>query len=174
LGVAGYDCVMPDQVDWFIQESNSIGSTDPDKSKGIAFFHIPLVEHMQLHNDYETYGTKGDNVGCSSVNTGFFSAIKEAGTISWVTTGHDHNNDYYGDYEGVMIGYGRKTGYGCYGPKNMLRGARVFDLTYEPFTIDTWVRQEDGTQHIETTVNQPTKAPWTNHAFCSYSETRNE
>ena len=30
--------------------------------------------------------------------------------------GHDHANDYVNDYEGLKIGYGRKTGYGCYGP----------------------------------------------------------
>ena len=47
----------------------------------MAFLHIPLPEHMQLHNEHETYGTKGDNSGCSSVNTGFFAAMKEAGTI---------------------------------------------------------------------------------------------
>jgi hypothetical protein len=68
-----------------------------------------------------------------------------------VSSGHDHNNDYYGDYEGITLSYGRKTGVGCYGPKNMLRGARIFELSYEPFTIDTWVRQEDGSVHRETT-----------------------
>ena len=30
--------------------------------------------------------------------------------------GHDHINDYVVDYEGLLLGYGRKTGYGCYGP----------------------------------------------------------
>lgn len=30
--------------------------------------------------------------------------------------GHDHSNDYVNDFEGFLLGYGRKTGYGCYGP----------------------------------------------------------
>ena len=30
--------------------------------------------------------------------------------------GHDHINDFVVDFEGLQLGYGRKTGYGCYGP----------------------------------------------------------
>lgn len=30
--------------------------------------------------------------------------------------GHDHSNDFIGDYHGISLGFGRKTGYGCYGP----------------------------------------------------------
>ena len=30
--------------------------------------------------------------------------------------GHDHINDFIVDFEGLQLGYGRKTGYGCYGP----------------------------------------------------------
>jgi len=64
--------------------------------------------------------------------------------------GHDHNNDYYGDYYGISMSYGRKSGFGCYGPKGLKKGARVFELTYDPFTIDTWVREEDAHKHVET------------------------
>ena len=84
---------------------------------------------MHLYNDYPTYGTKRDHVGCSSINTGFYTAMKEAGTIQWTTVGHDHNNDYYGNYNGITLCYGRKSGYGSYGPKYMQRGARVFEFT---------------------------------------------
>ena len=52
--------------------------------------------------------------------------MKEQPTVEWVSVGHDHNNDYYGKYDGITLGYGRKTGYSCYGPDNMLRGSRVF------------------------------------------------
>jgi len=72
LGQYGYDCIMPDQIQWYLDESNKIGEGDADRSKGIGFFHIPLPEMMFLHNSFPTYGTKQDNCGCSSVNTGFF------------------------------------------------------------------------------------------------------
>lgn len=54
--------------------------------------------------------------------------------------GHDHNNDYYGNYDGVNLAYGRKTGYGAYGPSGMLHGARVFEVSLNPYKIETWIR----------------------------------
>ena len=30
--------------------------------------------------------------------------------------GHDHCNDYVSSMEGILLGYGRKTGIGGYGP----------------------------------------------------------
>lgn len=53
-----------------------------------------------------------------------------------MSVGHDHNNDYHGEYEGITLSYGRKTGYSCYGPSNLLHGARVFELTLEPYSIN--------------------------------------
>jgi pre-mRNA-splicing factor SYF1 len=51
--------------------------------------------------------------------------------IRGVFCGHDHNNDFYGDYYGISLYYGRKTGYGGYGPPSgMLRGTRVLEFTY--------------------------------------------
>ena len=38
------------------------------------------------------------------------------GDMIGMFVGHDHANDYIIEYEGLYIGYGRKTGYGCYGP----------------------------------------------------------
>ena len=47
--------------------------------------------------------------------------------------GHDHNNDYGGFYhkdgKKIDLQYGRKTGYGCYGPPpDMIRGGTVITL----------------------------------------------
>ena len=39
-----------------------------------------------------------------------------SGDVIGLFVGHDHANDYVNEYEGLYIGYGRKTGYGCYGP----------------------------------------------------------
>lgn len=79
--------------------------------------------------------------------------MKEQKTVEWVTCGHDHDNDFYGNYDGINLAYGRKTGHACYGPENMQRGARVFEVTLEPYSIETWVRQEDGTIHKENQSN---------------------
>lgn len=105
---------------------------------------------MNLYNNMNFYGKYGESICCWALNTGLFGAMKEQKTVEWVSAGHDHDNDFYGNYDGINLAYGRKTGYACYGPENMQRGARVFEVTMEPYSIETWVRQEDGTIHKET------------------------
>ena len=74
--------------------------------------------------------------------------MKQSGTVKWVTAGGDHSTDFYGDYAGITLSYGRKTGIGSYGPVYSVPGARIFDLTFDETTgevsIDTWIREKGG------------------------------
>lgn len=108
--------------------------------------HIAIPEYLDLFNQGIFHGTKNDNIGCSSINTGLFSAILEQPTVNWVACGHDHSNDFYGKHQGIYLGYGRTTGYAGYGPYfGMKKGARVFEVSLNPeFKIETWIREEDG------------------------------
>lgn len=67
-----------------------------------------------MYNDGNYVGMKDEDVCCGSVNTGIYSALIEQKTVEWVSCGHDHNNDYYGEYQGsgINLAYGRKTGFG--------------------------------------------------------------
>lgn len=56
MGVGGYDCVRPDQVEWFRRENKKIPEDDPSKGKGFLFVHIPLGEYTNLYNNMEFYG----------------------------------------------------------------------------------------------------------------------
>jgi len=71
---------------------------------------------MNLWNTKYLYGSRHEDICCSSVNTGLFSAILMNKNIKATFCGHDHNNDFHGDYNGIELYYGRKTGYGGYGP----------------------------------------------------------
>lgn len=123
---------------------------DPTKGRGFLFTHIPTYEFVNLYNLYEFYGRKGEDVCCPSLNTGLFAALLEQPICEWFVVGHDHDNDYYGGYNGVNLAYGRKTGYGSY-LNTLQHGARIFEVTYEPeYGISTWVRQEDESIHVET------------------------
>ena len=42
MGVSGYECIYPDQIEWFLKESRAIPDTDKNKKKGMAFFHMPI------------------------------------------------------------------------------------------------------------------------------------
>jgi hypothetical protein len=75
-------------------------------------------------------------------NSGLFSALLERDDVKGVFVGHDHNNDYVGNYFGIYLGYSANAGFGTYGlggaDNNRLRGARVFVLN------------EDDPEHFET------------------------
>jgi len=163
LTVPGWGCVYPDQVEWYrdlaSSQQNSLGKIIP----GLSFFHIPVPEFMNVWNYETTYGRLQDvGVCCFSLNTGLFSAMREMGDMRAVFCGHDHDNDFFGDYYNITLAYGRKTGYGGYGPPpGWLRGARIIHMKQDPFKITTWIRQEDGTA----VYVQPTHHAGTNQTF---------
>jgi hypothetical protein len=70
-----------------------------------------------LVNNFKVHGTKRDFSSCQAINTGFLSSAKRHGTVKWISTGADHNSDFYGNYDGISLAFGRKTGYGSHGPK---------------------------------------------------------
>lgn len=74
-------------------------------------------------------------------------ALLEQKTVEWVTCGHDHNNDYWGKYQSINLAYGRKTGFGSYGANK--NGARVFEITQEPYGIQTWIREDGGSVVVQ-------------------------
>jgi len=134
LGAQGWGCIWPDTVEWYSAHAN------PDVPS-IGFYHIPLDEMMHL-----TYaGSQNEDVCCQSINTGLFSAMVEVGSMRFVSAGHDHNNDFVGTLENIMLAYGRKTGHGGYGPDDGQRGGRVIEF-HTDGTVKTWIRQEDGSR----------------------------
>eukprot|EP01099_Mayorella_cantabrigiensis_P002721 TRINITY_DN2200_c0_g1_i1.p1 TRINITY_DN2200_c0_g1~~TRINITY_DN2200_c0_g1_i1.p1 ORF type:complete len:320 (-),score=88.98 TRINITY_DN2200_c0_g1_i1:315-1241(-) len=116
LGVVGWGCVYPAQVEWFRATSDAVKVSQGGTKPGLAFFHIPVPEYMYLWSNFPIHGNKTEDVCCFSVNTGLFSAFVEKRNIEAVFCGHDHNNDFYGIYNRIHLAYGRKTGYGGYGP----------------------------------------------------------
>lgn len=146
-GVLGYGCVYPNQIEWYRQKSAELIAEDDGKViPGYAFFHIPLQEFLDMWNLNDVYGNAYDPISCQSVDTGLYAEMRQIGNIEAIVVGHDHQNDYWGEYNGMKFYFGRKTGYGGYGPHYYQRGARVFEFSLENDTVkmDTWIRQEDG------------------------------
>jgi len=149
LGVTGWSCVYPDTVEWYRQTVVKLEAQFGKKLPSVGFYHIPLDEMMQLFNDHDTFGLKSEKICCASVNTGLFAALVEAGSMLFMSAGHDHNNDFFGTLSGVALAYGRKTGHGGYGPpEGWERGSRVLELrlnsTSGSVSFDTWIRTESG------------------------------
>ena len=53
--------------------------------------------------------------------------MREKGDVIAAFCGHDHNNSFVGEYNGLIMGYTQGCGFNVYGPK-LERGVRIIDL----------------------------------------------
>jgi 3',5'-cyclic AMP phosphodiesterase CpdA len=135
-----YDCIRQDQIDWYTSEVTTLKENNGGSLNSLLFFHIPLQEQAEAWDAIESggaeliLGEKRKGVSCSDIDNGFFEVIKSLDSTRGVFSGHDHTNNYAVKYEGIILAYGLKTGYGSYGDLNM-HGGTVIDLTENDFTI---------------------------------------
>lgn len=116
-----YDHIHPEHVIWFMDTAKLYKNTTD-----LAFLHIPFKEYQDAAFG-EIAGNRGEESHVSYFNSGLFTAFLESGTVKGVFCGHDHDNDFIVDYHGITLGYGRVSGYNCYGELD--RGARTIILT---------------------------------------------
>lgn len=116
------------QVNWYKEKALRDQSQDIYST---IFMHIPLPEYLHAKDDeYKDTldgGDFGETVAAQGRNTGFFSAMQEAGKAQAVFVGHDHLNNFTFNYEGVLLAYGQASGYNGYG--RVRRGARIINIT---------------------------------------------
>jgi hypothetical protein len=136
------------QVAWYRRRTRELNAGRTSPLPAIAFTHVPLQEHLDVWNHGETNGTGVEPGCCWDTNTHLYSAMRRHGDVMLVSCGHDHFNDYIGDHHGILMAYGRKTGYGGFQPKNQSCGARVFDVSSNAesggFSFRTWIREASG------------------------------
>lgn len=158
-GYPAWDWLRMDQVAWYREQSQQLERRRGRTVPGLMFLHIALWEHRFMwwggvdtrteadaargRARHGIVGERNEDECPGPFNSGMFNAILERGDVKGVFVGHDHINDYVGDYYGVMLGYAPGTGFGAYGldgaDRNRLRGGRVFELTEagEEVTIAT-------------------------------------
>jgi hypothetical protein len=154
-----WDWIRPSQVGWYYYTSEAIEKLAGRKIPSLMFFHIPLQEFRTMyendalkvaHPEYNLLpqhgvtGERNEDECPGPFNSGLFSAMLERGDVKGVFVGHDHINNYVGDYFGIKLGYSANTGFGTYGlggdDNNRLRGARVFIINEDnPETFDTYM-----------------------------------
>ncbi len=121
----GYDYIKNNQKNWYkkhIEEQERIYGD----FKSLVFMHIPLCEYENVNKlskfgEYIPtgrakiiYGSQYESIGCSPVNSGLFSLIKELGSTQAVFAGHDHVNDFCAEYDGIKLVYVQPGGYETY------------------------------------------------------------
>ena len=97
-----------------------------DTPESIVFLHIPLPEYRTLYDNDDYAGIAGE-VPHAHGTTDFFAKIKELGSTTHVICGHDHENSFYGEYQGVYLMYCIKSSDGDYFD-NLQLGGTTFTI----------------------------------------------
>lgn len=142
--VKGYDWIKNDQIQWYRKRSDSLRDNNGIPLPALAFFHIPLPEYEYVRKQEKTLGNKSETVCSSSLNSGLFTSFVEKNDVKGVFVGHDHNNDFVGELYGILLGYGRKTGYVSAYREILDRGGRVIELLEDSPKFNTYIRTLSG------------------------------
>ncbi len=153
--IGGYAWIKHEQIAWYLQESQRLRAAAGKTLPALAFFHIPIPEYQEMWNTQDCYGEKYEDVCAPLLNSGFFLAMHRAGDVIGTFVGHEHVNDFWGDFHGIRLCYGRATGYNTYGRTNFHRGARVILLHEDERQFETWLHLENRGVVREQPKHQP-------------------
>jgi len=120
-GIYGY--LSQAQVEWY--ENHVQTDTVPS----VMFMHIPIRQYTLVETDPSIVYSgifDEDKVYPQGVDTGIFAAITEHQKTRGIFVGHDHLNDFQFTVEGVLLAYGRASGYNGYG--YLEKGGRVIEI----------------------------------------------
>ena len=127
-----------DQVMWYYSESLRREKEAGRKIPGSLFLHVPIIEYNLLYRNPEDtgfIGRKREGVCGSELNSGLFMACLQRGDVKGIFCGHEHYNEFQGEYCGITMAYDGAMGYDMSGHDD-IRGGRIIDL-YEDGTFTT-------------------------------------
>ena len=128
---SGYDTVHFNQIMWYWQASEALEADNGARIPALLFMHIPTPEHAlaaMYRDDCHFEGTQLEDVACTMLNGGLFSACLQRGDVKGIFCGHDHVNDFTAEYCGITLGYdGFLSYHACH--RHEIRGGRVLDLS---------------------------------------------
>ncbi|MCV3763202.1 metallophosphoesterase [Companilactobacillus farciminis] len=119
--ISQYAAIGRHQINWYAENSRECASNSFD----LGFMHIPLPEYLAVEKSAVTdiYNEKP----CpADINSGLFYEILMVNKIKALYAGHDHDNNFSAEYQGVQLNYGNVTGYNTYG--DLPRGVLEIDL----------------------------------------------
>lgn len=125
-----YDSPHADQIFWYYEASRAMEKAYGRKIPGMLYMHMPLPEFCLIPMNpglCRMRGNMRESIGCDELNTGLFATCLQRGDIKAIFVGHDHINDYTGEYCGITLGYCAGMSYDIYCDDDM-RGGRVIDL----------------------------------------------
>jgi hypothetical protein len=98
--------------------------------------HVP--EPPVDEGRYSVEEERNECICTGPFNSGLYIAAQERGDVMGMFVGHDHINNYVGNFHGILLGYGASAGFGPYGfggdERNRLRGIRIHDFVEDDVT----------------------------------------
>jgi 3',5'-cyclic AMP phosphodiesterase CpdA len=109
----GFKSIKADQLKWYKRYSNISKAKYGKKVRAISFFHIPLIQYQYLVDD-KSLSFEGENrekVYYEEDDGSVYDTFVEVGNIEATFCGHDHYNNYWGEYKGgIILAYGFISG----------------------------------------------------------------
>ncbi|CAN0890514.1 Probable inactive purple acid phosphatase 16 [Linum grandiflorum] len=145
------------QAKWFRQKSQEINPAS--KIPEVIFWHIPSKAYKKVAPWFGVRkpcvgSINKESVAAQEAEFGIMDMLTQRPSVKAIFVGHNHGLDWCCPYEGkvkVWMCYARHTGYGGYG--NWDRGARLLEVTDNPFSLKSWIRMEDGEVHSEVVLS---------------------
>jgi predicted phosphodiesterase len=125
---SGLTWELPGDIAWFQEESARLVQNRGGITPALAFFHIPLVQYEEARQAGTIVGTGPELADAWGDDGTVFEALQQAGNVRACFVGHSHSNDYYAELDGIVLAYGRCTGYGGYGGDELKRGGKLISI----------------------------------------------
>lgn len=152
-GTGEYLPVKKEQLAWIKEQLDAQKETRGEPLPTLVFQHIPVpeyylvlerakrtqkgaVEAFRTHA-HEYYvlpqallaagGFMGETPAIPDENSGEFDVLKQCGGVKGMFVGHDHNNSFVAEHEGIKLVYTQSAGFHAYGPGRK-RGVRIITL----------------------------------------------
>jgi len=132
-----------EQIDWFDAETEKIKKETPLLPPAYLFFHIPATQYDDIAHAGNSKGVKFEKVCHENGSMDAVPAFKKAGFVRGMFCGHDHINDYHGDFKGVRLEYGRAMG--GYGADKVRKGGKIITIDLKTGDCETMSVFGDGT-----------------------------
>lgn len=109
----GVKAIQPGQIQWYKDKSQESKGDYGTMVRAISIFHIPFIQYQYLWNDtsISKQGESLEKVWYEEDDGSTYEAFVEVGNIEATFCGHDHYNNYWGEYTGgIILAYGYISG----------------------------------------------------------------
>lgn len=120
------------QVMWYFRTSQKMEAENGAKIPAMMVMHVPVPEValVEKKTNRAASGYEGgcrDDIAFQGISAGLVRACLERGDVKAICFGHDHENNFAGQFRGITLAYdGYLSAHACHNPDYF--GGRVFDI----------------------------------------------